>query len=139
MQDASDATIETLKAIEHPISVTARTLVEACSYAGTGNVLKVQTMLHQCDEHIDTSKGKDDAKDSKDATDATDKDEKKETHVDDTFQAFSVIAIALIAMGEDVGAEMCLRQFNHLVIAQAFESSRKTNNYSDALRGTCHS
>jgi 26S proteasome regulatory subunit N1 len=34
---------------------------------------------------------------------------------DDTFQAFAVIGIALVAMGEDVGAEMSLRQFNHLV------------------------
>lgn len=30
-------------------------------------------------------------------------------------QAVAVIGIALIAMGEDVGAEMALRQFQHLV------------------------
>jgi 26S proteasome regulatory subunit N1 len=53
LQDASDTTIETLKAIEHPISKTAQIVVEACAFAGTGNVLKVQAMLHHCDEHID--------------------------------------------------------------------------------------
>lgn len=58
-------------------------------------------MLHYCDEHVDSLK-----KDEKD-----EKDEKQ----DGTFQAFAVIAIALIAMGEDIGAEMSLRQFNHLV------------------------
>ncbi len=58
-------------------------------------------MLHYCDEHVDSLK-----KDDKD-----EKDEKQ----DGTFQAFAVIAIALIAMGEDIGAEMSLRQFNHLV------------------------
>ena len=30
-------------------------------------------------------------------------------------QAVSVLGIALIAMGEDIGAEMALRIFNHLV------------------------
>ena len=105
LQDASDATIETLKAIEHPISKTAQILTEACSFAGTGNVLKIQSMLHHCDEHVNSKKeDTDDKKDSKD-------DSKR----DDTFQAFAVIAIALIAMGEDIGAEMSLRQFNHLV------------------------
>lgn len=102
LQDASDATVETLKAIDHPISKTAQILVEACSFAGTGNVLKVQSMLHHCDEHVNAPK-----KDEKDG-----KDEAKR---DDTFQSFAVIAIALISMGEDVGAEMSLRQFNHLV------------------------
>lgn len=59
-------------------------------------------MLHHCDEHVKAPK-----KDEKDA-----KDEAKR---DDTFQSFAVIAIALISMGEDVGAEMSRRQFNHLV------------------------
>ena len=102
--DTNDATIETLKAIEHPISKTAQVLVEVCSFAGSGNVLKVQTMLHHCDDHIDMSKDKEKA--SEDAPD---------TKLDDTYQAFAVIGIALVAMGEDIGAEMSLRQFNHLV------------------------
>lgn len=106
LQDASDATIETLKAIDHPISKTAQILVEACSFAGTGNVLKIQAMLHHCDDHITASK-----KDSKEEK----KDAKEESKLDATFPSFAVIAIALIAMGEDIGAEMSLRQFNHLV------------------------
>ncbi|KAJ7869215.1 hypothetical protein B0H14DRAFT_3861320 [Mycena olivaceomarginata] len=53
LQDASDTTIETLKAIEYPISKTAQIVVEVYAFAGTGNVLKVQAMLHHCDEHID--------------------------------------------------------------------------------------
>ena len=110
LQDASDATIETLKAIDHPISKTARIIVEACAFAGTGNVLKVQAMLHHCDEHIVDKK--DDSKNEKD--EKKDEEQKK----DDTFQAFSVLAVALIAMGEDIGAEMSLRQFNHLVRSQ---------------------
>ena len=95
-----------MKAIDHPISKTAQILVEACSFAGTGNVLKIQAMLHHCNDHITASK-----KDSKEEK----KDAKEESKPDATFPSFAVIAIALIAMGEDIGAEMSLRQFNHLV------------------------
>ena len=42
-----------------------------CSFAGTGNVLKVQTLLHHCDEHIDKTKEEKDKKEEK-------KEEKKE-------------------------------------------------------------
>ncbi|KAF9447835.1 hypothetical protein P691DRAFT_819403 [Macrolepiota fuliginosa MF-IS2] len=41
--------------------------------------------------------------------------EGKEEKVDDTFHAFAVFAIPLIAIGEEIGAEMAPRQFNHLV------------------------
>ena len=104
-----------MKAIDHPISKTAQILVEACAFAGTGNVLKIQAMLHHCDEHINSTTAK-----------KEDKDDKKDEKRDDTFQAFAVIAISLISMGEDIGAEMALRQFNHLVRL----SSHSTSFYS---------
>ena len=47
-------------------------------------------------------------KDDKDTT-------PEEPPKDDTFQAFAVLGIALVAMGEEIGSEMSLRQFNHLV------------------------
>ena len=120
LQEASDATIETLKAIDHPISKTAQIMVEACAYAGTGNVLKIQAMLHHCDEHINPAGDKENKEENKEENKDENKDEKKEESKeeiprDDTFQAFAVIAISMIAMGEDIGAEMSLRQFNHLV------------------------
>ena len=90
-QDDSEATIETLKAIEQPIGKQALVLVDVCSFAGTGNVLKIQTMLNHCHDHLDPEKE------------------------DDSHQAMATLGIALIAMGEDVGAEMAIRQFNHLV------------------------
>lgn len=108
LQDGADATIATLRAIEHQISKQAEILVDMCSFAGTGNVLKVQDLLHHCDEHIDKSP-KEKEKD-KDAAQGPEEPPK-----DDTFQAFAVLGIALVAMGEEVGAEMSMRQFNHLV------------------------
>lgn len=99
-QEEAETTIETLKAIDHPFSKHTQVLVNACAYAGTGNVLKIQQMLHLCNEHIDKA----------------DKEKDKESKEgDDIFQAYAVLAIALIAMGEDVGQEMVLRQFGHLM------------------------
>jgi 26S proteasome regulatory subunit N1 len=76
LQDGSDATIETLKAIEHPISKQPQILVEACSFAGTGNVLRVQAMLHHCDEHVQSGKEKE--KEKEENNNDKDKEEKKD-------------------------------------------------------------
>jgi len=91
-QDKSDVIIETLKIIPHPCSTQAQVIVEMCSFAGTSNVLNVQSMLHYCTEVVD-----------------------KEAGGDDIYQAYAVMGIALTAMGEDVGAEMALRTFSNLV------------------------
>ena len=87
-----------------------------CSAAGTGDVLKVQKLLHHCEDHYE----------KKESEKEGDEEKKDEKDVDDTFQGFAVLGIALIAMGEDIGAEMSLRQFNHLVgnmDGRDFESS----------------
>ena len=66
-------------------------MVEGCAYAGTGNVLVVQKMLHLCAEH----------------------------HIDDEKKAMSqisaVISIALIAIGDQVSIDMVMRTFDHLL------------------------
>jgi 26S proteasome regulatory subunit N1 len=92
--------METLKAIEHPIGKQTQVLVDVCSFAGTGNVLKVQSMLHYCNDHLDPEKE------------------------DDLHQGLAVIGIALVSMSEEVGAEMSLRQMNHLVRLALSASSR---------------
>lgn len=55
-------------------------------------MLKIQKMLSYCSDHLDPEKGQ-----------------------DDTYQAFATLGIALIAMGEDIGADMALRSLNHLM------------------------
>lgn len=98
-------------------------MVDMCSYAATGNVLKIQTMLHHCSDHAAKPKSDEDKEDTEESAETmedaagagAEKKEKKETPADMTYQAFAVIGIALVAMGEDVGADMSLRQFNHLV------------------------
>jgi 26S proteasome regulatory subunit N1 len=93
-QEEVDVLLETLKAIEHPMAKATAVLAEICAWAGTGAVLKIQELLHICNEHKEES------------------DDKKG---DELLQAYAVIGIALVAMGEDVGQEMVLRQFGHLM------------------------
>lgn len=179
-QEASEPTIATLKAIDHRTAFDAEVIVDTCAYAGTGNVLKIQEMLHLCAEHVPKKKenaegeGEGEGEDETPLADAQgdvdmaagDADTAPapaadgsataesstttapapngdaETPATDpaqaeaakgvppapgrtpdpdfpatsfTYQAFSTIGIALIAMGEDVGSEMALRQFQHLM------------------------
>ncbi|KGQ03135.1 26S proteasome regulatory subunit rpn-1 [Beauveria bassiana D1-5] len=93
-QEEVDVILETLKAVEHPMAKPTAVLAEICAWAGTGAVLKIQELLHICNEHKEES------------------DHKKG---DELLQAYAVIGIALVAMGEDVGQEMVLRQFGHLM------------------------
>jgi 26S proteasome regulatory subunit N1 len=86
--EKADGMLEALRTIEHKISKFAVIMVETCAYAGTGNVEIVQEMLHHCTEHLTE---------------------------DADHQMAAVIGLGLIAMGEDVGSEMMLRTFDHLL------------------------
>ncbi|KAJ7459197.1 hypothetical protein B0H11DRAFT_2242764 [Mycena galericulata] len=116
--DTSGTTIETLKAIKHPISKTTQIIVMVCAFSKMGDVLKVQAMLPHCDEHIvvkEEDEKKEEKKDEPAPAEGTKEEAKPEIKLDDTFLSFAVLAIALISMGEDIGAEMSIRQSNHLM------------------------
>ncbi|RKF55201.1 26S proteasome regulatory subunit rpn-1 [Golovinomyces cichoracearum] len=93
-QEEVDVILETLKAIDHPMSKPTSVLAEICAWAGTGTVLKMQELLHICNDYIEESEDK---------------------KGDELLQAYAVIGLGLVAMGEDVGQEMVLRQFGHLM------------------------
>lgn len=93
-QEEVDVILETLKAIDHPMSKPTSVLAEICAWAGTGTVLKLQELLHICNDHIEEA------------------DDKKG---DELLQAYAVLGLGLVAMGEEVGQEMVLRQFGHLM------------------------
>jgi 26S proteasome regulatory subunit N1 len=93
-QEEVDVILDILKAIDHPLARPTSVLASVCAWAGTGAVLKVQEMLHICNDHIE------------------DKDEKKG---EELVQSYAVLGLSLITMGEDVGQEMVLRQFGHLM------------------------
>lgn len=119
----------------------ASTMVEVCAFAGTGNVLRVQRLLHICSEHHEPQE-KEDRKESKESA-AAKKEESASTSSTTTSasggstgsgssgsgsgsgssvqadlssqQAVAVIGLALIGMGEDIGAEMAFRTLGHLL------------------------
>lgn len=94
-QEEVDVILETLKALDHPMSKPTSVLAEVCAWAGTGNVLKVQQLLHICNEHIE--------------------EENEEKKGDELLQSYAVIGLSLVAMGEDVGQDMIIRTFGHLM------------------------
>ncbi|CAK7241013.1 MAG: proteasome regulatory particle base subunit [Sporothrix thermara] len=96
-QEDVDVILETLKAVDHPVAKPTGVLAAMCAWAGTGAVLKIQELLHLCNEHIEEA------------------DEKDEKRGDELLQSYAVLGIGLIAMGEDVGQEMVLRHFGHLM------------------------
>ncbi|KAK6463954.1 putative proteasome non-ATPase subunit [Scheffersomyces coipomensis] len=162
--------LETIDAINHPISKTLKVLVNICAYAGTGNVLQIQSLLQMCtakpkdlseeekklelsedqlkekelkseikqalNEDVEMEEGAEPAaassttnevkeeqegKKESEATaadgeepedeDADDEDSEK----DELYQGIAVLGLALIAMGEDIGSDMALRHFSHLM------------------------
>jgi len=118
-QEGAEATLAALEVLSEPYRSMATTLVDVCAYAGTGNVLKVQALLHKCSEHYDVkdqdNNEKKDDKNKKDKKDSKTKEKEAEVSNLSSQQAISVLGIALIGMGEDVGADMSFRTFGHLL------------------------
>lgn len=143
--EQTEEVIETIRAIEHPISQIIETLVTICSYCGTGNVLQIQKLLHDCTARPPKTESTEEAAaqqlmqdiQNEEAqnqeqsgaaaptqenpppqaapeaapTDAQEESEKEEA----LFQGYSVLGLAVIAMGEDIGQDMVLRHFGHLM------------------------
>uniref|UniRef100_A0A060T8M6 26S proteasome regulatory subunit RPN1 n=1 Tax=Blastobotrys adeninivorans TaxID=409370 RepID=A0A060T8M6_BLAAD len=143
--EQTEEIIETIKAIDHPISQIVEALVTVCSYCGTGNVLQIQKLLHDCTSRppknqADPNSQKSDvqmeeaqneqgeagapapqlegqggASQAQPSQDSQAKDDEEEDKEEALFQGYSVLGIAVIAMGEDIGQEMVLRHFGHLM------------------------
>lgn len=88
--EKSEAMSEAVRVVQHKFGRYAELTLQTCAYAGTGNVIIIQKMLHYCAEHVD--------------------DPKQVDH-----QAVAVLGIALVAMREDIGREMSMRTFDHLL------------------------
>eukprot|EP00041_Stephanoeca_diplocostata_P037281 m.1401556 g.1401556 ORF g.1401556 m.1401556 type:complete len:909 (+) comp25008_c0_seq5:69-2795(+) len=96
-QQEAEVTMQSLVTISNQsFQKMAKTLLDTCAYAGTGNVLKIQELLHACSEHVDP-------------------DAEGYAEGDANFQAFATLGLALVAMGEDTGTDMAMRMFNHLL------------------------
>ncbi|KAK9676855.1 hypothetical protein RND81_11G105600 [Saponaria officinalis] len=87
-QESVEATAEVSKTFNEKIRKHCDTTLLSCAYAGTGNVLKVQTLLGECAQHLDNG----------------------ETH-----QGPAVLGIAVVAMAEELGLDMAIRSLEHLL------------------------
>lgn len=87
-QEAADVTMMALEAVPGQIGQYAQFTVEICAYAGSGNVMKIQKLLGVCAEHLEEN---------------------------NAHQAVAALGIALISMGEEMGAEMSSRSFEHML------------------------
>lgn len=93
-QEDVDVILNILKAVEHPMAAPTATLASVCAWAGTGTVLKLQELLHICNDHVE---------------------DKEENRSEQLVQSYAVLGLSLIAMGEETGQDMILRQFGHLM------------------------
>ncbi|KAL9696444.1 hypothetical protein quinque_016023 [Culex quinquefasciatus] len=118
-QEAAEAVIAALEIIQEPFRSMATTMVEICAYAGTGNVLKIQQLLHLCSEHYEPATTESESSSSKKdaaAAAAAAQKEKEDKEKDlSGCQSVAVLGIALIAMGEEIGSEMAFRSFGNLL------------------------
>lgn len=86
--EQADVILEAVRTVEHKRGKYAEITLETCARSGTGDVLKIQQMLKICSEHLTENA---------------------------EHQSVAVLGIALTAMGEDIGTEMSLRMFEHLL------------------------
>ena len=166
--DLIDDVFDIIDAIEHPINKTLKVLINICAYAGTGNVLQIQSLLQICSAKPkkEKKKGKDEKDDETEKSKSTEsessaiaksealasskdveiedagehssetkaeseetlaatsetnddaeleEDESEEDEAEKMYQGIAVLGLACIAMGENIGHDMVLRQFSHLM------------------------
>ncbi|KAF0972993.1 hypothetical protein FDP41_008657 [Naegleria fowleri] len=116
--------------------------IEVCAYCGTGNVLKIQQLLKICGEHPEkpskkegegatASTGGATAKSGSQTSSSSSsggggssssqpasqekKEEKTEDALMNSYYGVAALGISIISMGEDLGAEMAVRSFGHLL------------------------
>lgn len=94
-QEEAEPVQEAVRVVGETLSKPILVLIDICAWAGTGTVLKLQELLHHCNDHYESP------------SDAE--------MGDSLMQTYAVLGLALVGMGEDVGQEMVLRQFGHLM------------------------
>jgi 26S proteasome regulatory subunit N1 len=96
-QDIVEASLVGVSVIDHPIKRFMEITMTGCAYACSGNVLKIQELLHICAEHGEHKEGEE--------------EDKNTNH----FQTAAVLSLSLISFGENIGSEMTMRTMNHLL------------------------
>lgn len=114
-QGAADTAIETVRVLaSKEMSLACSTIVTGCAYAGSGNVMQIQQLLHLCSISSKESAKDENAEETSEEQKDDSKPESNESSNED-YRGFAVLGVALISSGEEVGTEMALRLMNHLM------------------------
>nr|CAI5859797.1 unnamed protein product [Callosobruchus analis] len=119
-RDAIDVPNEAVTILEEPFKSIMETILLMCGYAGTGDVLVIQELLHMVGEKVDIAKeGEKNSAEKKDSKNKKDsftkiKVPKKPEWDYSIGQAMATLAVAAVSMGEEIGAEMTHRIFGHV-------------------------
>lgn len=117
-KDGTEATNAALEVFAEPFRTISQCLLKMCAYAGTGDVLIIQELLHNVSERIvlpEETPSKLPQTESK-STPLKEKDKRKGKREWDpgAAQAVAALAVASVAIGEDTGTEMCQRILGHM-------------------------
>ncbi|KAK9903923.1 hypothetical protein WJX75_000553 [Coccomyxa subellipsoidea] len=93
-QGAVEATVEVAKTLNERISKYGQVVLQTLAYAGTGDVLQIQSLLATCGEHIEVEENAG----------------WKVAH-----QGPATLGIALVALSEELGISMAHRALEHLL------------------------
>ncbi|XBW35983.1 hypothetical protein QEN19_001556 [Hanseniaspora menglaensis] len=143
MGDNVDDAIEVISAMDHPMATSIETLIMICAFAGSGDVLFIQDLLSRITDDNSSveeedgeevaaednaepdakfeEKNEDDKMEVEDKNENSEETKQKEEEEtlkksNDLHQSFyAVLGIATTVMGENIGKEMSLRHFGHLM------------------------
>lgn len=107
-----DVPSEAISVLEEPFKTTMQSILLMCAYAGTGDVLTIQELLHMVGNRMDKDtiivikEKKKEKKDKKETTKA--KITKKVEWDQSMGEAMATLAVAVIAIGEDIGKKFYL-------------------------------
>eukprot|EP01059_Diplonema_ambulator_P007811 TRINITY_DN17326_c0_g1_i1.p1 TRINITY_DN17326_c0_g1~~TRINITY_DN17326_c0_g1_i1.p1 ORF type:complete len:922 (+),score=358.27 TRINITY_DN17326_c0_g1_i1:51-2816(+) len=106
-EEGADAAVESSVAMHPSIQNFAEVVIKTCAYAGTGNVVQIQALLASIAE---SGVAERDEKKDKDK-----KEEEKHEEQGVTPEMVAALGIAVVALGEPLGTEMCKRMFDSVL------------------------
>ncbi|XP_069695760.1 26S proteasome non-ATPase regulatory subunit 2-like isoform X2 [Periplaneta americana] len=117
-KEAIETTSVALEVLADPFKSMAQTMLQICAYAGTGDVLLIQKMLHICSEHYELENSNKEEQSKEEPSQSCCTETKRplinESTNKSSMQAVATLGVAVIAMGEEIGTEMSTRIFSQL-------------------------
>ena len=116
MQTEADKLLQDISSqVTGPLGEYLKIVLETCAYAGTGDVLKVQQLLHLCAEQESKSVNVEEKIEDGNGEAAAEKPPTPTTNSAQQHHAAAILGIALIALGDDVNTDMTLRTLDHIL------------------------